>query len=585
MDRTWNLEALYSGYETTAFKEAVATLESFVEKADRFKDTLDSLENADKKLLEYINLASELRSRFLKVYAFVNLNLATNAKDEASNAWMNHLQKLSSKTTAFTTKVAKFVPRINDLDELIAQHDALKPYAFHLKSIKDRARYVLSDKEEMLIAKLSQTGSSAWGRLQGLLTSVVEVPYEDKVLTLPQVRNLAHAKDPEVRKKAYEAELAAYKQIDESIAFALNGVKGEVLEVSQLRGYESPLHEAVYNARMQKDTLDALITSMRKHVPLFQKYLRRKAELLGHKNGLPWYDLFAPLGESERTFTPDEAVDYIEKNFQSFGDDLARLARRAHNESWIDYTPRSGKRGGAFCMNLHPIKQSRILMNFDGSFSNVITLAHELGHAYHGDRIFKEAILNASYTMPVAETASTLCETIVKKAAVKEAEGDEKLFILEQSLMGSTQVIIDILSRYLFEESVFEERQKTPLSVKRLNTLMLEAQKATYGDALNQDTLHPYMWANKGHYYSGTLSFYNFPYAYGLLFAKGIYAKFQEHGKPFAEKIDLLLQKTGQMSIEDVAALVDIDVRDVSFWDQSLAVIGEEIETFLAITA
>jgi pepF/M3 family oligoendopeptidase len=581
----WNLNALYKGYETSEFKADIETLKTRIDEALEFANTLESLDNAKDKLIKYIDLNTSLRSNFLKLYAFVSLQLATNAQDEASNAWMNQMQQLGSKMTPFNTKISKFVPKLENLNQLIEETDALKPYQYHLDSIKDRAQYVLSDQEEALISKLMQTGSSAWGRLQSLLTSIVEVEFEGQIVTLSDIRNKAHSKDADVRKKAYEAELLAYKKIDQSVAFSLNGVKGEVNELSALRGFESPLHEAVYNSRLQKKTLDALIASMRNHLPMFRAYLQRKAELLGHKNGLPWYDLFAPMGSSERTFTSKEAIDYVVKNFKSFGDDLADLAQKSYDDEWIDFTPRSGKRGGAFCMNLHPIKQSRILLNFDGSFSNVITLAHELGHAYHGDRIFKEAMLNASYTMPVAETASTLCETIVKKAALSDSEGEEQLFILEQSLMGTTQVIVDILSRFIFEENVFEARKKTPLSPEKYNEMMKKAQLEAYGDALDPNFLHPYMWVNKGHYYSGTLSFYNFPYAFGLLFAKGIYAKFQEKGKGFAQDIDTLLQKTGQMSVEDVASLVGIDVSKEDFWDQSLSVIKEEIDLFLKITA
>ncbi len=580
----WSLDALYKGYDE-AFESSVKAIESLIEEADAFATSLDQKGDETKRLKQYIDLASRLRSKMLKAYAYVSLRLSTDAQDEDSNAWMNKMQQLSSKTTDYTTKVSKWIPTIEGLSELIENDADLKPFAFHLESIKDRAKYVLSDKEERIISKLTQTGSSAWGRLQSLLTSIVEVDYEGQVVTLSDIRNKAHSKDASVRKKAYEAEIEAYKKVEHAVAAALNSIKGEVNEVSSLRGFESPLDEAVYNSRMQRKTLDALIRSMEKHLPMFRKYLKRKAEILGHKNGLPWYDLFAPLGKSNREFSSKEAIDYVVKNFKTFGDDLASLAERSYKESWIDFTPRSGKRGGAFCFNLHPIKQSRILMNFDGSFSNVITLAHELGHAYHGDRIFKEPILNSSYTMPVAETASTLCETIVKKAALEDSSGEEQLFILEQSLMGTTQVIVDIMSRYLFEKNVFEARQSTPISPPKLKAMMLEAQKASYGDALDENVMHPYMWVNKGHYYSGGLSFYNFPYAFGLLFAKGLYAKFQSGGKAFAKDIDHLLQKTGQMSVEDVAALVGIDVSDEAFWDASLKVIEDEINLFLKITA
>lgn len=378
--------------------------------------------------------------------------------------------------------------------------------------------------------------------------------------------------------------MAAYPKIAQSVAYALNGVKGEVNQLCELRGFESALDQAVYNSRMQKSTLEALLSSMRDYLPKFHEYLKRKATLLGHESSLPYYDLFAPVGESSKEFTIDEAMEYIFTNFSSFSDELEQLARRAFDENWIDFTPRQGKRGGAFCANIHPIKQSRILTNFSGSFSSVITLAHELGHAYHGDQIFKERITNSSYTMPVAETASTFCETIVKNAALKDADDKEKVFILEQSLKGSTQVIVDILSRFIFESNVFEARKTTPLNPRMLNEMMITAQKEAYGDSLDERYMMPYAWLNKSHYYRGGLSFYNFPYAFGLLFAKGIYAEFKRQGAPFVSKVNLLLQKTGQMTVEDVASLVGIDLSSKEFWNSSLDVIVEEIDLFLSLT-
>ncbi len=583
--KTWNLDALYPGYESKEFKDAIENIKSLIEEADRFASTLQEDADPLPTIKQYIDLSARLRSSFLRAFGFVNLSLATDAQDETSNSWMNRMQQLSSQTTQFNTKFAKWLPTVENLDALIESDATLKEYEYYLKRIVDRSQYVLSDKEETVISKLTQTGSSAWSQLQGLLTSILEVEYKDEKVTLPDIRNKAHSRDPEVRKEAFYSEIAAYKKIEQSVAFSLNSIKGEVNEIVRMRGFESALDEAVYDSRMKRETLDALIETMREHLPMFRKYLKRKAEVLGHKSGkLPWYDLFAPLGKSESEFSIDEAMKYVIKNFRSFGDDLADLAERAYDEEWIDFTPRSGKRGGAFCFNLHPIKQSRILTNFEGSFSNVITLAHELGHAYHGDRIFNESILNASYTMPVAETASTLCETIVKKAALGDSEGDEQLFILEQSLMGTTQVIVDILSRFIFEKSVFEEREATPLSVDRLKTMMVDAQKAAYGDAIQEDTFHPYMWINKPHYYRGSLSFYNFPYAFGLLFAKGIYAIYQEKGSDFVEDIDNLLQKTGKMDVEEVADLINIDVTQKAFWEGSMKVIKEEIDLFLKLT-
>lgn len=580
---TWSLDALFKGYDDPHYTSTLSHIESTLKEARIWLEKHPHSSSLE-ALKEGLALSRTLRKELLLVGAFVNLSLATNTTDEASLKAMQTVQGLQAAATPFMTGFHHFVASLDDLQTLLSDPD-VAAYTYFLTSLQDRARYQLSDVEETLLAKLTQTGSSAWSRLQGELTSTLEVPFRKEQRNLSDIRNLAHDADPQIRKEAYEAELSAYRSVERAVASSLNAIKGEVLTVTQMRGYDSPLAQAVHQSRMEPATLEALIQAMQEALPQFRRYLKRKAALLGHAEGLPWYDLFAPIGQSSTTFTPASAMAYVIKQFKTFSDDLAALATRAYEEAWIDFYPKSGKRGGAFCSNLHPIQQSRILTNFEGSFSNLITLAHELGHAYHGDRIFKEDILNASYTMPVAETASTLCETIVKKAAIQDAANDdEKIFLLEQSIMGSTQVIVDILSRYTFENAVFDARKKGPLSAEKLKALMLEAQAQSYGEALDSKHQHPYMWINKPHYYSAGLSFYNFPYAFGLLFAKGIYAQYQDKGAAFVKDIDHLLQKTGQMSVEDVASLIGVDVRQQAFWKASLDVIKEEIDQFMALT-
>jgi len=584
--KKWNLDALFKSFDSKEFQDALVKIDELITKSTEFamkefNDTSDALN----KIKSYMTGSEKLRRLLTKSFVYCMLTISTDAMNEEARKYMNKMQQMSARTTLPATKFSKWLPKVENLSELIEKDDLLKEASYFLNRIIDGSKYVLSDEVEMVISKMQQTSSSAWGQLQGELTSMLKVDYDGKEITLSEVRNLSSDKSPEVRKNAYEAEMAAYPKISQSVAYAINGVKGEVNELCDLRGFESALDQAVYTSRMERSTLDALISSMRDYLPHFHKYLKRKAELLGHKNGLPYYDIFAPIGKSSREFTIDEAMDYIFENFRTFSPEMENLAKRAKNEEWIDFTPRPGKRGGAFCANIHPIKQSRILTNFSGSFSSVITLAHELGHAYHGDQIFSERIFNSSYTMPVAETASTFCETIVKNAALKDAEKEEKIFILEQSLKGSTQVIVDILSRFIFEGDVFDKRKTTPLNSRMLNEMMTKAQKEAYGDSLDENFLMPYAWLNKSHYYRGGLSFYNFPYAFGLLFAKGIYAEFIKQGEPFVKDINLLLRKTGQMSVEEVASLVGLDVSSKEFWNSSLDVIVKEIEMFLELTA
>lgn len=583
--KTWSLDALFTSFDSKEFQESLPLVQSLITELDdfannEFNDTVD----ASRKLKQFVELSEKVRVAIFKPYVYCSLTLSVDAMNEEARKYLSQMQVLSSRTTLAYTKYNKFVPQIENLNEIIENDPELKELSFHLTRIVDGSKYLLSDAEEVLVSKFTQTSSSAWGQLQSELTSTLKVEYEGEEISLSEARNKAHDKDPEVRRKGYEAEMKAYPKIAPSIAYALNGVKGEVNMLCDMRGFESALDQAVYNSRMERSTLDALIDSMKDYLPHFHKYLNRKAELLGHENGLPYYDIFAPIGSSSRTFTEDEAMEFIFENFATFSPELEEMARKAYRDEWIDFTPRLGKRGGAFCMNMHPVKQSRIMTNFTGSFSNVITLAHELGHAYHGEQIFKERITNSSYTMPVAETASTFCETIVKNAALKDANKDEKIFILEQSLKGSTQVIVDILSRFIFESNVFDKRKTTPLNERMLCEMMTNAQKEAYGDSLDHNFLMDYGWLNKGHYYRGGLSFYNFPYAFGLLFAKGIYAEFKKQGEPFVDKVNLLLQKTGQMTVEEVSLLVGIDLSKKEFWNSSLDVIVEEIELFLELT-
>lgn len=576
---TWSLDALFTSFESPEYIQAHRALNDLLTTALAW----ESLEvEPALKVSKGLDLIRTFRTLSVRVGAFINLTLATDTQNEKALKEMQKVQVLAAQMSPFSTAFESYVAS-QDIAAL-ETHPDLKPFAFYLSQTKKSASYLLSSQEEQLLAELSPTGGSAWSRLHSVLTSTLMIPYEGSEKSLPEIRNLAYNKDQAVRKNAYEAELKAYEKIDESVAASLNAIKGQVNTLSRKRGYASPLAQATEYSRMQESTLEALLTAMQDHFPKFRTYLQRKASLLGHAGALPWYDLFAPMGESSTTFSEADAIAYIETQFNQFSTELGAMARKAYTDEWIDFSPRKGKRGGAFCSNLHPIKASRILMNFEGTFSNVITLAHELGHAYHGEQIFKEDILNASYTMPVAETASTLCETIVKRAAIEDATGAEKIFLLEQSIMGSTQVIVDIFSRFHFEKSVFEERLNGPLSVKRLKELMEEGQTLAYGTAIHDDVKHPYMWVNKPHYYSPGLSFYNFPYAFGLLFAKGIYATYQEKGAPFVDAINTLLQKTGQMTVEDVAKLIAIDVQDVAFWHASLGVIEAEIDQFLDLT-
>ena len=572
----WTLEDLYPSFESQEFKQDVEAYKALKGKFESLP-----LEDSIEGITQVVKLLEESTVLTGRLYNYIHLTLATDTTHETATQVEVQLAGVSADLQATYAKVSKF---LGTIQTDITTDPFLAEYRYYFEEAKKDATHLLSDELEEVLAKMSISGGKAWSQLFDFMWSSAQGEYKGEVVTLSEIRGKAYDSDAEVRKSAYEAELKMYDAIKEPIAFSLNHIKKEVLTTSQLRGFESPLAHTLEASRMSRKTLDALLEAIREYLPNFRKYLRHKAALLGHENGLPFYDLFAPVGNSSRTFTVEESKDYLIENFKTFSADLAEMTEEFFDKHYIDFYPRKGKVGGAFCANLPMIKQSRVLTNFTGSLSDVVTLAHELGHAYHGLHIENHRPLNQDYSMPVAETASTFNENIIMNTAIKEASDEEKIALIESQLQDTTQIIVDIYSRYLFESAVFENREQSFMFSKDLEEMMLSAQKEAYGDGLDQDYLHPYMWACKPHYYSTGLSFYNFPYAFGGLFSKGLYAIYQEQPEGFVEKYQELLRATTVSSVEDTAKVLGVDVSTPEFWKKALAEVAESIEAFIALT-
>ncbi len=587
MQLTWDLTPLYPSFESDAFQNDFKNLKNSLS-AFKERFTFTAVTEPKSELLAYVAALNEVVTFSMLLSGYASLTFEANTSDETAMRYMDQLDMLLTELTEPSIKCQRFLTTLTNLDEILESNALLKEHAFMLKELVAQAKYMLSDQEEILLALLQNTGSNAWGTLQSKLTSglmiTLDVAGETKTLPLAAVRNLAEHDSAEVRKSAYEAELKAYAQIDEAVAFSLNSIKGEVITVAKLRGFASPLEQSALSSRLDTATIEAMISAIKDKLPAFRKYLKRKGQILGHKNGLPFYDMFAPVTDSSLKFTYEEAAAFVIKHFGSFSQELSDYAKEAFEGNWIDVEPRQGKVGGAFCSGVYPLKQSRILTNFTGSLGDVSTLAHELGHGYHNSQVFCESALNSDYPMPLAETASIFCETIITAAALKEVSDDDKVYILEKSIEGSTQVIVDILSRFLFEASIFESRKQAPLSINEIKALMIAAQKEAYGDGLDENCLHPYMWLCKPHYYSAQFNYYNYPYAFGLLFGKGLYAQYLNGYENFQEAYNKLLNNTTKMMAKDVAATMNIDITQKDFWLASLEIVEKEIEEFVRLT-
>ena len=577
MEQQYSLIEIYPSYDSDEFQNDFKKIDCLLTDLEKI-----NLEDSIDCIKAVIKILEEVNTTIYRIYSFIELNQAINTTDEKTTYYSNNLNaKLSNYAKTFT-KIDKFLGSIT-VD--ITKDEYLKNYEFFFKNKKEALKHVLPEDIEEVIAKMKLSSSNAWEFMFNFLTSKASIEFKGEEKTLSEIRNLAYSSDANVRKEAFYKELELYDSIKDSIAFSLNNIKQEVNTTSKMRGFESALDESLENARLKRETLDALWSSIDDYLPHFRKYFKHKAKLLGYDGGLKFYDLFASIGESDRTFTVEEAQEFLLKHFATFSDDMVKMVKEAFDKNYIDYFPKKGKVGGAFCSNLPFIKQSRVMMNFDGSLSSVLTLAHELGHAYHGLHVENHLPLNWDYPMPVAETASIFNENLIMSAALNEASEKDKITLMESQISDCAQITVDIYSRFLFEKEVFERKLDHFMMTEELEEIMRNAQKETYGDGLDPKTYHPFMWACKPHYYSAGFSFYNYPYSFGGLFSRGLYAIYKENPNGFVEKYQELLEATTINTCEDVARVMNIDLTKKDFWLKSLESIKEEIDEFIELTS
>jgi pepF/M3 family oligoendopeptidase len=593
----WDLSSVYPGLESEEFQKAVGQIKAQLEDLDEYLASHKiarggPVPSEQAALAEIIGGYMERMNAILRLgatlRAYIASFVATDSYNTTARRLMSELEPLlvrvQRQEVLFQGWLGTTAEQRDLFQAALALPGPAKEHTFYLQETVEQSRYLMSESEESLAAELSLSSIRAWSKLQGVVTSQLKVPFErdGRVEDLPMtiLQNLRTDPDETVRRRAHKAELAAWEAVREPLAACLNGVKGTAVTLNQRRGRTDALHEPLDQARIDRETLEAMLGTMHDSFPAFRRYFQAKARLLG-KETLAWWDLFAPVGKADKRYTYSEARSFILEHFGTFSDRLVSFTRRAFDHNWIDAEPRDGKRGGAFCMRLPLVDESRILCNYDGSLDQVSTLAHELGHAYHNECQVGKTILQRRTPMTLAETASIFNQTIITDALLAQAtDPSEELAILEGFLSDAAQVIVDIYSRYLFEREVFERRAEAELSADDFCEIMLSAQKETYADGLDPQHLHPYMWAWKPHYYRTDLSFYNFPYAFGLLFGLGLYAVYQERGDSFLPEYDELLRSTGEGTAADLAARFALDIRQRTFWEASLRVIEERIERY-----
>jgi oligoendopeptidase F len=590
----WDLSALFPSLDSPEFAEGFDRLLSGIDQLTHLFEEVEITATSTTRsgtapvtdFERVLNALNDVSQQLESMRSYLYGCISTDSRNELAQARFSQLQERAVALDKLQTRFTAWVGTL-PIEEFAERSTLAAEHEFPLRQLNVAARHLMSEEAEALAAELSPSSGAAWAKLHDNLTSQitakVELDGREQTLPMSAIRNLAMEPDRDLRHRAWQAELGAWEAHALPVAAALNGVKGQVLTLAARRNWADPLDESLFWSAIDREVLDVMVEEARAALPEFRRYLRLKAKLLGITD-LAWYDLLAPVGDAGRTWTWPEATAFIEAQFGAYSDRLKGLARRAFVDNWIDAGPRPGKVGGAYCMWLFG-DESRILANYSPGYDGVTTLAHELGHAYHNLNEAGLTPLQRRTPMILAETASTFCETLVKEAALVDAEPGERIYILEQAAQGACQVVVDILSRFDFEQALFAGRRERELSIGELNRLMLAAQEAAYGDALSKDERHPYMWAVKGHYYSPQLSYYNYPYLFGLLFGLGLYAIYRREPAAFPDRYDALLASTGRASAADLAARFDIDLRDRGFWRSSLAVIRDDIDRLEELAA
>ncbi|HLR10412.1 MAG TPA: M3 family oligoendopeptidase [Sporosarcina sp.] len=589
---TWDLEVFFEGGSTSP--QLRTHLEETKQKITHVKEAVNTFEvptsaNDAEQLLDILHQMTDVSKHLRQAGAVVGCYLAADTTDKEALLLQGEMSSLNAIYTPVALKFQQTLAMIEDaVWEALIATEQLRTYEFILNEWRDEVALKLTESEENIITALSIDGYEAWGNLYNQLVSdiqvEIEVDGEKKQLSVGQASNLSSHPDARIRKESYEKLEEAWTQKEAFFASTLNHIAGFRLAVYEKRGWDSVLQEPLNYNRMKQETLDAMWGAIRAQQAPFVQYLDEKAALLGEEK-MHWYDLDAPVTNSTKTLSYDEGAAFILKHFGEFGKELEAFSRKAFEDRWIEAEDRANKRPGGFCTGMPMSEQSRIFMTYSGTMSNVATLAHELGHAFHSYALRPVPYLNRGYAMNVAETASTFAEMIVADAAVKSAETkEEKIALLEDKIQRSVAFFMNIQARFLFETRFYEARKKGIVPAQKLNELMVEAQQEAYGEAL--DVAHPHFWASKLHFYMTSVPFYNFPYTFGYLFSLSIYAKALEEGKNFEEKYMALLRDTAVMTVEELAMKhLGEDITKQAFWAKGVTLCVEDVKEFLTLTA
>ncbi len=528
-------------------------------------------------------------ARLSHIFSYVGCLSAADSSNDQYSAERAALELLAVDFDKLKIEVLRVLRETEEsfLAEF-ASREKLKTIAYQLRRDFQRAKKSMTPAEERLASELGTDGLQAWSRLYDRLSGQLEFDMlwpdgRRERLPISRWRSLMDNPDRNVGRAAFEGGNRAWETIEDSCAAALNAISGTRLTLYSRRGLSHFLDDALFGAGISRQTLEAMYQAIADNIDIPREIYRTKAALMGRQQ-IEWFERCAPLPlEGVASCSWATGRDMVGAAFERSYPDLASYYRLMLKRNWIESQARAAKRPGAFCTGSPLISQQRVYMTFNGSMGDVSTLAHEVGHAWHGWLLREVRPLARKYPMTLAETASIFAEHILSDGILADPDIDEsnRLQVLDSDLTGAATLLLDITVRYQFEKAFYEQRSGGEVSVARLRELMLGQQQEVFGDALVPGGGSEMFWASKLHFYISGVSFYNFPYTFGFLLARTLYALFQEGGSEFLKTYEQLLGQAGSDTVENVVAnTLGMDITQPEFWARGIQSLRGPLATY-----
>ncbi len=587
---TWDLSSFYpafGGPEMEAAKKQAAEGVAALNSAAGGLGTLSAANAAAWERI--ITDAEDLMVRTSHLGSYIGCLSAGDAANDAYAKERAALARLGAEFGKFDAVLLRAFRDVSDADfAAFAARDRLKDLSYLLGRTRERARYTMSLEQEKLAADLGVDGFHAWGRLYSQVTGKMEFEWtrpggKPERTPISQWRALMSDVDREVGRAAFEGGNRAWAGIEDLCASALNAIAGTRITLNRYRGIPHFLDQPLFQAATDRRTLDAMYTAIYENIDVARDIFRVKARAMGRK-GLALFEREAPLPLSDTTLVPwEQGADVVEKSFRAVYPALGEHFRHMVDRRWIESEVRPGKQPGAFCTGSHLTREQRVYMTFNGTLGDVRTLAHEVGHAWHNQVLREKRPFLRSYPATLAETASIFGEHIYSEGMYSDPglSPAAKLAMLDAELSSAAVLLLDITTRFEFEKSFHEEREKAELSASRLKELMVATQKKVFGDAMAEGGEDPYFWASKLHFYMTGISFYNFPYTLGFLLARSLFLMLKREGPSFLPKYEEFLRLTGSDTVEGVVKRsLGADVTTPAFWADAVRSLAEPLALY-----